>query len=174
MTPNLITDPERATIAADPESDSPERGSSVVLELNRSECLRSLAANGFGRLAVNLGPGAPIIRPVNYVFDEPSQSVVFRTMGGSKFHALLRSANAAFEVDGLDPTTCAGWSVIVVGVTEEITNPRELRRLETIGLEPWAFGGDPHWVRIRTGTISGRRISRSAAGMDRQGEDSAS
>lgn len=37
---------------------------------------------------------------MNYVFDEPSQSVVFRTADGSKFQAMLINANAAFEIDG--------------------------------------------------------------------------
>jgi hypothetical protein len=46
-----------------------------MLELSREECLRLLASHSFGRLAVNMGEGAPLIRPVNYVFDEPSQSV---------------------------------------------------------------------------------------------------
>jgi hypothetical protein len=30
--------------------------------------------------------------------------------------------------------------------------------LETLGLELWAPGERPHWVRIRTETLSGRRI----------------
>jgi hypothetical protein len=54
-------------------------------------------------LAVNGGGEGPrAIRPVNYVFDERSQSVVFRTALGSKFYALLSAAHAAFEVDGID------------------------------------------------------------------------
>jgi len=48
--------------------------SSTMHELSREECLRLLAANGVGRLAVS-GKDAPVIRPVNYAFDEPSQSV---------------------------------------------------------------------------------------------------
>ena len=70
----------------------------VVLE--REECLALLAQTSFGRLAASLGEGVPVIRPVNYVFDAPSQSVVFRTGEGSKFHALLRAArDVAFEID---------------------------------------------------------------------------
>ena len=68
----------------------------------------------------SLGDGAPLIRPVNYVFDDRSQSVVFRTGRGSKFHALLRSANAAFEIDGIDERARTGWSVVMRGVTDEV------------------------------------------------------
>jgi hypothetical protein len=72
-----------------------------MLDLSREECLRLLTSNSFGRLAVSRGEGAPVIRPVNYLFDRPSQAVFFRTALGSKFHALLRSADAAFEIDGV-------------------------------------------------------------------------
>jgi nitroimidazol reductase NimA-like FMN-containing flavoprotein (pyridoxamine 5'-phosphate oxidase superfamily) len=128
-----------------------------MLELARPECLRLLAETSFGRLAVN-GSRGPVVRPVNYVFDESSQSVVFRTALGSKFHALLKAAKAAFEIDGTDQDGRTGWSVIVVGVTEEITNPAEIRRLGATGLEPWGPGFKAHWVRIRANTVSGRRI----------------
>jgi uncharacterized protein len=137
------------------------RPAGEMLGLARPECLRLLAEASFGRIAVN-GSSGPVIRPVNYVFDEPSQSVIFRTALGSKFHALLRSARAAFEIDGTDPSGRCGWSVIIAGVIEEVTNQSELRRLETIGLDPWAPGFKGHWVRIRANTVSGRRIAISA------------
>ena len=130
---------------------------SEMHDLSREECLELLAANGIGRLAVS-GKDAPVIRPVNYAFDQPSQSVVFRTAPGSKFYALLRQNAATFEVDGVDPPTRSGWSVIVVGATEEVTNPADVRRLDGLGLEQWAPGEKPHWVRIRAWTVSGRRI----------------
>jgi uncharacterized protein len=131
--------------------------SSTMHELSREECLRLLADNGVGRLAV-IGRDAPVIRPVNYAFDTPSQSIVFRTATGSKFYALLRQHTATFEVDGVDRDARSGWSVIVVGVVEEVTNPVDVRRLNGLGLEQWAPGDKPHWVRIRVRTVSGRRI----------------
>jgi uncharacterized protein len=130
-----------------------------MLDLARPECLRLLAEASFGRIAVN-GSSGPVIRPVNYFFDEPSQSVIFRTALGSKFHALLTSARAAFEIDGTDPPGC-GWSVIIEGMSEEVTNQSELRRLQTIGLDPWTPGFKGHWIRIRANTVSGRRITNS-------------
>jgi hypothetical protein len=101
-----------------------------------------------------------VIRPVNYVFDEPSQSVLIRSALGSKLHALLRSRKARFEIDGTDPARRLAWSVIVLGVTEEITDAAELRRLERLGLDPWAPGHKDHWIRIRTNTVTGRRTVR--------------
>ncbi|HEY2654080.1 MAG TPA: pyridoxamine 5'-phosphate oxidase family protein [Solirubrobacteraceae bacterium] len=129
-----------------------------MVELSREECLKLLASHSFGRLAVNMGDGAPVIRPVNYLFDLPSQSVVFRTAPGSKFHALLRSADAAFEIDGIDERSRTGWSVIIRGMTEEMTNQSDIRRLDRLGLQPWAPGDKRHWMHIRAWTVSGRRI----------------
>lgn len=132
-----------------------------LVELSREECLGLLAGQRFGRVVLALGAGRPMIWPVNYVFDERSQSVAFRTNAGAKFYALLRSGTATFEVDGADPAGRMGWSVIVTGVTEEVSNPCDLRRLQDYALDTWAPGNRPHWVRIRAWTVSGRRIVRA-------------
>lgn len=130
-----------------------------MLVLPREECLRLLASNSFGRLSVAMD--SPVIRPVNYAFDDRSQSVVFRTADGSKFHAMLVNGNAAFEIDGIDPDSRTGWSVIIVGMTEEVTKPAEVRRLDRLGVETWTPGHKAHWMRIRAWTVTGRRISLS-------------
>src|SRR5437764_10832142 len=136
----------RVPSGSEPRSN---RRCSEIVELDRPECLRLLSGTGFGRLAINGQGGTPIVRPVNYRFDERSQSVVFRTARGSKFHALVLSAKAAFEIDGTDPSARVGWSVIIVGVIEQITDLAEMRRLERHGLEPWAAGDKPPWVLSR-------------------------
>jgi uncharacterized protein len=148
------------TLVGATEAQPSTRPATEMLDLDRSECLRLLAATGVGRIAVSVtGWDHPVIRPVNYVFDTSSQSVLVRTAPGSKLHAILRSAVAVFEIDDVDPSGRVGWSVIIVGVSEEITNPAELRRIEGLGLEPWAPGRKGHWLRIRANTVSGRRIS---------------
>jgi nitroimidazol reductase NimA-like FMN-containing flavoprotein (pyridoxamine 5'-phosphate oxidase superfamily) len=147
----------KMTSGADP--DRARHQPREILVLSREECLALLASSDFGRLAVTSSGETPIIRPVNYVFDERSQSVTFRTALGSKFHALVRSAKAAFEIDGVDPDMRTGWSVIISGVTDEVTNPLEQRRLDGLQLDTWAPGEKSHWVRIRAWTVSGRRIT---------------
>jgi nitroimidazol reductase NimA-like FMN-containing flavoprotein (pyridoxamine 5'-phosphate oxidase superfamily) len=129
-----------------------------IVELDRAECLRLLAATRFGRLAVATSEGTPAIRPLNYVFDDSSQSVVFRTAPGSKLSALLTAEKAAFEIDGVDHGTGTGWSVIVSGVAEQIIMRGEIERLDARGLESWVPAPEYVWIRIRAFTVSGRRI----------------
>ena len=149
------TDSEPGRTAA----DSSGHPVAQMLELDRAECLRLLAAGALGRIAITVPDWPqPVIRPVNYVFDQSSQSVLIRSGVGSKLHAVLRAARAAFEIDGIDPARRAGWSVIIHGVCEEITSSAELTRVDGLGPEPWAPGHKGQWIRIRANTISGRRI----------------
>lgn len=151
------------TLASAAEPEQSIHPKTEMLELARPECLRLLAATSIGRVVVSVPEwDHPVIRPVNYLFDESSQCVLLRSALGSKLHALLRSARAAFEIDGIDHSAEVGWSVIITGVCEEITATGELRRVEALGLEPWAPGTKGHWIRIRANVISGRRIVTAA------------
>ena len=133
-----------------------------MLDIDRSECLRLLAECSFGRVAVTMHNDAPVIRPINYIFDVPSQSVVFRTGLGTKLHALILAKRAVFEIDSYDGERRTGWSVIVSGVTESVSESGERARLERHGPEPLAPGAKHHLVRIRVQTVSGRRIAPAA------------
>jgi len=137
------------------------------LEIDRDGCMRMLAAASgrIGRVALSAPGSPPIIRPVNYAFDDQTSSVVFRSALGSQFRKGLSSGAAAFEIDGGDPVERTGWSVIVVGEAEEVTDPTEIDRLEDFELEPWAPGIRTHWVRIRATSASGRQIVRVSDAM---------
>jgi hypothetical protein len=54
-----------------------------------------------------------------------------------------------------------GWSVVVIGVAEQVRNRAELDRLEHLPLRPWEPGPKPHWVRVRAGAVTGRAIDRT-------------
>jgi nitroimidazol reductase NimA-like FMN-containing flavoprotein (pyridoxamine 5'-phosphate oxidase superfamily) len=146
--------------------------SSTLTELGREECLRLLSATTVGRVVV-VRPveDMPVIRPVNYAFDEASQSVVFRCIPGTKFAGLMRASRAWFEIDEIDAARRTGWSVIVAGVTEVVTQPAEVRRLDTIGVDSWIAGEDAEWVRIRTRVVTGRRVRAAAGVTERDGDD---
>jgi uncharacterized protein len=124
-------------------------------ELDDSECRRLLAERHLGRLAIP-DFGGPVIFPVNYVFDQ--DLVVFRTDPGSKLDAATEREQVAFEVDATDEATRTGWSVVVRGTLAEITDPADLARLRALPLYPWAPGEKTRYVRVRPGSITGRRI----------------
>lgn len=131
--------PRLATMTLDAPSNQITCEKSEMLVLPREECLRLIADHRLGRMAVTTD--SPVIRPVNFLFDEPSQSVVFRTADGSKFHAALLAGQAAFETDAIDEGSRTGWSVIVAGKTEEVTGPSDVRRLDA--LRPECLGRRP-------------------------------
>ncbi len=126
-------------------------------ELTADECLRLLDDHTFGRLAFMDHVGVlPMIVPVNYVLHD--DRITFRTGAGSKLGTALRGEPVAFEVDGLDPADRTGWSVLVRGHAEVVTDTLELAALWETPLQPWAPGAKPYYVRIEPRRISGRRI----------------
>lgn len=138
-------------------------GPDTAHTLTREECRERLATAHLGRLVVTTPSGRPLVRPVNCAFDPGTRSIVFRTSPGAKFSALLRDTAGVFEVDDYDPGTGAGWSVIVTGVIEPVTRPHDLARLAALDLGPGWAGERPFCFRIRTRTLSGRRIGPPAA-----------
>ena len=126
--------------------------------LSVEECLRLLESHlpRVGRLALP-DPNGPVILPVNYVVDRGA--IVFRTAAGTKLDAAVVHDVAGFEVDTLDVTWQEGWSVLVQGRLEEVTDPEELTRLAELPLHPWLGDDLPHLVRLLPSAISGRRIA---------------
>lgn len=122
--------------------------------IDRDECLRLLAADEVGRLAVVAG-GAAAIFPVNYRLD--GDAVVFRTDPGTKLDYGPRS-RACFEIDQFDRQTRTGWSVVVSGRLEEVTryDATTLDRVQHLAVDPWAGGAKAHWVRLVPERITGR------------------
>lgn len=123
--------------------------------LPRTECLALLATATVGRLGVSIA-ALPVILPVNYCLHD--DAVVIRTIPGTKLDAATTQAVVAFEVDDHDADGTAGWSVLVQGVAEEVTDPAELEGLQALPLRAWAFpSGEAHrFLRIHTAFISGR------------------
>ena len=125
--------------------------------LTPAQCWELLGSAQIGRVAV-LVDGRPEIYPVNFVAD--GESVVFRTDHGSKLHGLAVHPETSFEVDGFDQDGPEGWSVLLKGRAEDVKGGPEAAHLATLPLHYWAYGEKSHWIRIRPGAISGRRLYR--------------
>lgn len=124
--------------------------------LDRDECIRLLAGEAVGRIAIVDG-GHPLVFPVNFIVD--GADVVFRTGEGTKLHAAERNP-VCFEVDSFDPADRSGWSVMVHGRLEELTpsDAKLYERASALPVEPWADAPKAHLMRVVTRTVTGRRI----------------
>ncbi len=128
-----------------------------LLKLEPDECQGMLGSTAVGRL-VFLDGDQPIALPVTYTLFEGD--VVFHTAPGSKLDAARRSgARVAFEADEYDPSDRIGWSVLVKGTMELVTDSHQLLQLEQLSLHPWADEVERRrWIRVRREEVSGRCI----------------
>jgi nitroimidazol reductase NimA-like FMN-containing flavoprotein (pyridoxamine 5'-phosphate oxidase superfamily) len=135
------------------------RGSPGLVTLSAEECWSLLRAQNLGRLGIVVGAW-PRIFPVNYAADE--ETVVFRTDPGAKLQQGPGSA-ACFQVDGYDPKTERGWSVMAVGVLEDITagDDKRSRRLRALAVQPLAPGTRSHWLALAPREVTGRSFQGS-------------
>ena len=125
--------------------------------LDRTTCLRLLAETPIGRIVFIEDGGQPMALPVNYLLVDGA--IVFRTLEGQKLSAASIGQRVAFEVDDWDPDRRSGWSVVVKGRAEEVTQWAEAEQLEQQGLVPWAHGAwRTLWVRVVPDDITGRRL----------------
>src|SRR5215217_4294664 len=98
-------------------------------ELSYAECRALLVRQRAGRVAVST-PDGPHIIPLNYsVVDE---SIVFRTSPFSVLATYGRNAKLAFEVDHFREDVQLGWSVVVRGRADAVTDPEELAHIRQI------------------------------------------
>jgi nitroimidazol reductase NimA-like FMN-containing flavoprotein (pyridoxamine 5'-phosphate oxidase superfamily) len=122
--------------------------------LDRDQCESLLGTQRIGR--VGLATPTPMVLPVQYAMCDGD--VVFRTAPGEKLIAAVMGRTVAFEIDDFDVSAMTGWSVVVVGPAEEVTDRNDLTRMRELDLHPWAGELRDRFVRIRTEELSGRRI----------------
>jgi uncharacterized protein len=122
--------------------------------LDRDECASLLRTQRIGR--VGLSTPGPMVLPVQYAVLDGD--VVFRTAPGEKLIAAVMGRTVAFEIDDFDGSAMTGWSVVVLGPAEEVTDRVELERMRELDLHPWAGELRDRFVRIRSEELSGRRI----------------
>jgi hypothetical protein len=134
-----------------------DAGSDALEVLDEDESLALVGAAEVGRVGVVVD-GQPLIFPVNHVLE--GRSIIVRTdsariLGG----AVL--AKVAFEVDGFDAGARSGWTVLVEGIGNDVTDALDAtsERLQAVAVAPWAPGPKPRLLRIDVRTITGRRFA---------------
>lgn len=146
-----------------PEADGQDHDPDAarMQALTHDECLTPLATQRLGRLGVIAG-GYPLIVLVN--FDLDHGVVVLRSRAGTKLDA-AQHANATLEVDQIDPLTQTGWSVLVRGLAEEVTDRHPValvERTHAVAGTPRAPGEHDHWLRLIPHRVTGRRLVAAA------------
>lgn len=129
----------------------------TLQEITGPECQALLATQEIGRLGVN-ATHYPLIFVVNYGLD--GDVVVIRTNPGTKL-SNANHANVTFEVDDIDQHNATGWSVLIRGLAEEVTEAHRselVARTKASAAQPWAHGEYGHWLRLIPHSVTGRRI----------------
>ena len=124
--------------------------------LSLAECLELAASQPVGRVAFARDGDIDVL-PVNHCVVD--RAVAFRTAGGAKFTAAFWGSVVAFEVDSYDARRRTGWSVLVKGRAERVTDDALIARLEATGLRTWSPSAPrADWVVVRADEVSGRRL----------------
>ena len=132
--------------------------------LDRAACLELMGSVGLGRVAWTAEDGRVVVEPVNFVLDD--DGVVFRTAEGDKLDAVRRRRAFSFETDDVEPALRVGWSVLVSGRAEVLSDAEQQGPSGRHLLLPWDQSQPrPYLVRIRTEQVSGRRLPLHPGGV---------
>ncbi|WP_316761939.1 pyridoxamine 5'-phosphate oxidase family protein [Streptomyces herbicida] len=143
---------------AEPALAEPRRSA----ELDSAEALRLLGSVPMGRIVFTRS-ALPTIRPVNHILDDGQ--IVIRTHEGAALtshtrHNGSRGVVVAYEADMIDPDTHVGWSVVVTGFAELVTDEQDLARYREM-LRPWVRQTMDQAVRIRPDLVCGIRVTEA-------------
>jgi nitroimidazol reductase NimA-like FMN-containing flavoprotein (pyridoxamine 5'-phosphate oxidase superfamily) len=127
---------------------------SAVETLDQQACVQLLATQEVGRFGFS-NAGAADIATVNFVMD--GDAVVFAAETGAVLWGATRSA-VVFEVGDADPTTGAGWSVLLHGLAQEVTACDTTQLVERIRALRPSLGNRAYLVRIAPWGLTGWRI----------------
>ena len=131
-------------------------GEAETAILGRSECFDLLAQVSVGRIGVSID-ALPVILPVHFALS--GESVLFRTVLGTKLDAATIGAVVAFQADAHEVGD-SSWSVLLQGVASAVSDEDGQALATSIHIGPWAGGQvDLRLVRIVATNVSGRRFS---------------
>jgi len=144
------------SIAPDPEEVEGLPQVGLFEHLGRAECLDLLARERFGRVVLSVDC-MPVAFPVNLVVI--GDDVYFMSAHGAKVDQAGGNSVVSIEADATDPIYHTGWSVLVTGMAEIVTDNELAERVER-ELSPWAPLDHPVVVRVPCTVVTGRRLTR--------------
>jgi len=144
-------DTSRVLTKATGEQSTP----ATVEMIDRDECLKLLGQHRVGRLGY-IDDGWPTVVPVNYSID--GDKIFIRSLPGHKLETANQRHVACIEVDQVDEWARTGWSVVVHGPLEVITDPDVLKTAWANDPDPWVKAPRWHWLKLAPLSITGRRL----------------
>jgi hypothetical protein len=96
-----------------------------------------------------------MVFPLNFALD--GDDVVVRTRSSDILAAAATRKVLTFQGDEFEPGVRSGWTVLLSGPAEEVTEPAELMRMHEI-VSPWRADGPFRLLRIHSERVTGRRL----------------
>jgi nitroimidazol reductase NimA-like FMN-containing flavoprotein (pyridoxamine 5'-phosphate oxidase superfamily) len=122
--------------------------------LDPAQCRELVGRNEVGRLGFVDGEGVTVLPVVYAVIDD---QVLIRTASGSKMASVVARRPGALEVDNIDERRHTGWSVLVRGEMDLVTDEDEIAAIDATGLHSWGQTGS-HFLRLPLTEVTGRRM----------------
>jgi hypothetical protein len=134
-------------------TDEPRR----LEELNPRESMSLLGGAALGRI-VFTARALPAVCPARHIVDD--DHVIVRADGAVAITS-ARSGEpgtvVAYQADAIDPADNLGWSVTVVGVAHQVTEPAAADAFRRV-LRHWAGSGNDQVISISPGMVTGFRL----------------
>jgi nitroimidazol reductase NimA-like FMN-containing flavoprotein (pyridoxamine 5'-phosphate oxidase superfamily) len=136
-----------------------------VTSLGRSECLELLSQVSVGRIGASID-ALPVIFPVHFALF--GESVLFRTVPGTKLDAATIGAVVAFQADAQEPLDGNPWTVLLQGIASAVTDEWDQSQARSVRIKSWLGIDDHHHhhhlVRLEATNITGRRFGIAGEG----------
>ncbi len=135
-----------------------------LASLGGRECVELLRSQSVARLGY-VDHGWPVVTPINYLTAPEREAaegveldIVIRSLDGGKLRAAMRHDVVCLEVDGLDPETRSGWSILAHGHLSLTTDPALLRMAWEGEYQPWIDDDTASWLLFTPFALAGRRV----------------
>jgi len=123
--------------------------------LSTRECVELLAGSPVARV-IFTDHALPAVLPLTIAV--LNGAVCFRTTPDSRLAALADGGVLTVQADAVDVPSRTGWSVVVTGLAEIVTDRAQRAAVEAV-VDPWAPGDHSVTVRVPLTSVTGRRIT---------------
>jgi hypothetical protein len=127
-----------------------------LAQLARADCLQLVGSVPVGRIVFTSG-ALPAVRVVNHLM--LGEQIIIRASLGVAISSEVDGTGTvvAYEADLIDPAERLGWSVVVVGRANRVTDMELAARYREL-LSPWVDGETDQVIAIAADLVTGYRM----------------